>query len=191
MSAVYTVREPAEAEYEIKRSRFIAVITPTADGAELEAFLTGLARRHPQATHLTYAWRIQTPQGLRERAFDAGEPSGTAGRPILAHLQGKNLINVCLAVIRYFGGIKLGAGGLARAYGHAAKLVLEQARIVPHVVYQRVEAEVDYSRFQNLERQLAPLGARILDVDYGARVKVAIDVPEDQAGELRQLLASH
>ncbi|BCX88872.1 Xaa-Pro dipeptidase [Methylomarinovum tepidoasis] len=191
MSQVFTVREPAEAEYEIKRSRFIAVIAPTADGTELEAFLTGLARRHPQASHLTYAWRIETPQGLRERAFDAGEPSGTAGRPILTHLQGRQLVNVCLAVIRYFGGIKLGAGGLARAYGHAAKQVLEQARIVPHVIYRRVEAEVDYARFQNLERQLAPLGARILDADYGPRVKVILEVPEDNLGELERLLASH
>ncbi|BCX82227.1 Xaa-Pro dipeptidase [Methylomarinovum caldicuralii] len=191
MSRVFTVREPAEAEYEIKRSRFIAVIGPTADSTELEAFLTGLARRHPQATHLTYAWRIETPQGLRERAFDAGEPSGTAGRPILAHLQGRHLVNVCLAVIRYFGGIKLGAGGLARAYGHAAKLVVEQARIVPHVIYQPVTAEIDYSRFQHLDRQLAPLGARILDADYGARVKVTLEVPEDNLGELERLLASH
>ncbi len=177
-----------QSEYEIKRSRFIAVIAPTPDGQTLEGFLTGLAGEHPQASHLTYAWRIQTPQGLRERFFDAGEPSGTAGRPILNHLQGKHLVNACLAVIRYFGGIKLGAGGLARAYGQAARQVLEIAHIQPHIIYRTLETRIDYSRFQTLPQRLAQFGAHIEKADYGADVMVTIQVPEPCYQEVKQLL---
>lgn len=184
----FTVTRPYQSEYEIKRSRFVAVLGPVADGQTLETFLGALAKRHPQAHHLTYAWRIQTPQGLRERCFDAGEPSGTAGRPILAHLQGKRLINVCLAVIRYFGGIKLGAGGLARAYGQAARQVLEIADIQPHILFKRLEARIGYSQFQDLARRLSPFGATIEEATYGAEVTVTIQVPEDQYQEVKRLL---
>lgn len=190
MNSALTVSRRYHCEYEIKRSRFIAVIAPTPDPETLRAFLAELTGEHPQASHITYAWRIQTPQGLRERAFDAGEPSGTAGRPILNHLQGKNLIDVCLAVIRYFGGIKLGAGGLARAYGQAARLVLEQADLVPHVTYRTLETEVDYARFQRLSRELAAFDARIVTAEYGARVKVTLQVPESHYPSLKQRLQS-
>ncbi len=187
----FTVTRPYQSEYEIKRSRFIAVIGPTPEAEALETFLTDLARRHPQAHHLTYAWRIQTPQGLRERCFDAGEPSGTAGRPILTHLQGKHLINVCLAVIRYFGGIKLGAGGLARAYGQAARQVLEIATIQPHISFKLLEARIDYSHFQNLPRRLSAFGATIEKADYGVDVAVTIRVPEDRYQEVKRLLETY
>lgn len=168
----------------------MAIVAPTPDLDALKAFLADLAAHHPQASHIVYAWRIQTPQGLRERAFDAGEPSGTAGRPILKHLQGNNLINLCLAVIRYFGGIKLGAGGLARAYGHAAQLVLENAAIIPHVIYRNLETEVDYRRFQTLARDLAACGASILSAEYGAQVKVVLQVPEHRFSTVQQILSS-
>ena len=187
----FTVHKRYQIEYEIKRSRFIAVIGPTPNGQSLEAFPTELAHQHPQAHHLTYAWRIQTPQGLRERCFDAGEPSGTAGRPILSHLQGKRLINVCLAVIRYFGGIKLGAGGLARAYGQAARQVLEIADIQPHVIFRTLQVRIDYSRFQDLPHRLTPFGATIEKAEYGADITVTIQVPENHYQAVKQLLQTH
>ncbi len=190
MTGKFTIQQRHSCDYEIKRSRFIAIAAPTPDLEHLDAFLSELAARYPQASHIVHAWRIRTPQGLRERAFDAGEPSGTAGRPILNHLQGKNLVNLCLAVIRYFGGIKLGAGGLARAYGHAAQLVLEKATIIPFVIYRNLEIEVDYSRFQTLPRDLAPFGAAVLSADYGARVKVVVQVPEHHFATVQRLLSS-
>jgi len=187
---VFTVRQRHCCEYEIKRSRFIAVVAPTPDLDHLNAFLADLAAHHPQATHIVHAWRIQTPRGLRERAFDAGEPSGTAGRPILKHLHGKHLINLCLAVVRYFGGVKLGAGGLARAYGHAAQRVLEKAAIIPYVTYRNLEVEVDYGRYQTLARELAAFGATVLSADYGARVKVLLQIPEEHFPTVRQILST-
>ena len=144
--------------------------------------------QHPQASHVTFAWRLLTDQGLRERFSDAGEPSGTAGRPILAHLQGKDLINCCLAVIRYFGGIKLGAGGLARAYGQAAKQVLEIAQMHPHIVYRTMTMTIDYSQYQTLPKRLESLGVLMGEAQFGTQVTVTLEVPENQWEPVQQLI---
>ena len=99
--------------------------------------------------------RIRQPDGfINERSHDAGEPSGTAGRPILAPLEGENLINVVVGVIRYFGGVKLGTGGLTRAYGNAAKMAIEQAVFQPWVEMTEFKMEIEYSELQSLEYQL-------------------------------------
>ncbi|MBN2700894.1 MAG: IMPACT family protein [Methylohalobius sp. ZOD2] len=186
----FTVDRSYSSEYVIKRSRFIAIVAPCDDTEILADFLQQLYSDYPQASHITYAWRIQTSEGLRERCFDAGEPSGTAGRPILQHLQGKQLVNISLAVIRYFGGIKLGAGGLARAYGQAARQVLESAVIQPHILYQTLEVTIDYADYHSLEQRLAPLGASVVDAEFGARVNAVLRIPETQVEAVEQLLQS-
>lgn len=186
----FTIDCRYQSEYLVKRSRFIAVLNPCSDLAALQAFLAQLANEHPQATHITYAFRILTSEGLRERAYDAGEPSGTAGRPILKHLQGKQVINACLAVVRYFGGIKLGAGGLARAYGQAARQVLESVDLKPHIAHQTLEVEFDYPRFHLLEKRLASLGVSVKVVEYGLCVKTHLRVPESRIETVKQLLQS-
>ncbi len=183
-----TVERRYQSEYLIKHSRFVAVLTPSPDLQALKAFLDHLAEEHPQATHITYAFRILTPEGLRERAYDAGEPSGTAGRPILKHLQGWQVINVCLAVVRYFGGIKLGAGGLTRAYAQAAQQVLESAEFKPHIVYRTLEVELDYACFHLLKPRLTSLEAKIVAAEYSQRVKVSLYVPEVKVEAVKQLL---
>lgn len=187
----FTVDRRHESELVIKRSRFIAILAPCPGLQTLQDFLKLLAIEHPQATHITYAFRIKTPAGLRERCYDAGEPSGTAGRPILQHLQGKQVINVCLAVVRYFGGIKLGAGGLTRAYRQAAHQVLENAQLKPHIVYQTLEVEIDYARFHLLDQRLASLGASVEAAEYGPQVKVTLRVPKCWVETVKQLLQSH
>ena len=96
---------------------------------EVLQHLKQLHDEHPNASHIAYAYRIKTDHGLIYRFHDAGEPTGTAGKPIFQHIEGKELINLLIAVIRYFGGVKLGAGGLTRAYGNTAKQVIEAAEI--------------------------------------------------------------
>lgn len=186
----FTVDRRYQSELVIKRSRFIAILAPCSSLQTFQDFLQRLAIEHPQATHITYAFRIKTPQSLRERCHDAGEPSGTAGRPILQHLQGKQLINACLAIVRYFGGIKLGAGGLIRAYGQAARQVLESAQLKPHIVYQTLEVEIDYARFHLLDQRLASLDARVEATEYGPQVKATLRVPKSQVETVKQLLQS-
>ena len=114
----------AEAELREQGSRFFAFLAPAASREAALAFVEELRRRHPDATHHCFAWRLGWPPA--ERASDAGEPAGTAGQPILRQLAGANLTDVVGVVVRWFGGTKLGKGGLARAYGGATAAALER-----------------------------------------------------------------
>lgn len=149
--------------------------------------LRQLAVQHPSANHLAFAWRIRAPEGfITERFFDAGEPSGTAGRPIVAPLQGEDLINTVVAVIRYFGGIKLGTGGLTRAYGSAAKQAIEAAGKEPWVEMAVFMLEIEYSQLQMLEYQLKQRHGRIIDQQFTDIVQLKIELPANQLTAIRE-----
>ncbi|WP_306306155.1 IMPACT family protein [Methylomonas koyamae] len=151
--------------------------------------LTDLHRRYPDASHIVYAYRIQSADGLVCRFYDAGEPSGTAGKPIFQHLEGKQLINLVVAVVRYFGGIKLGAGGLTRAYGNVAKAVIEAADIVDYVEFAEVDLTLDYSRLQPLEYQLKKLDGSILAQEFSDNVRLTVKLPKHNLPSLDAFLA--
>ena len=106
------------------------------------------------------------------RFHDAGEPTGTAGKPIFQHIEGKELINLLIAVIRYFGGVKLGAGGLTRAYGNTAKQVIEAAEIGAYVELVKIPLTLDYKQMQPLEYLLKKLDGHILKQDFAEQVRV-------------------
>lgn len=183
----YTVETTTEVEYEIKKSRFIGVIMPCQSEDDALRKLGQLARQHPQANHLAFAWRIRQPEGfLTERFHDAGEPSGTAGRPILAPLEGQDLINTVIGVIRYFGGIKLGTGGLTRAYGAAAKQAIAEANIVKWVEMAEMTLQIDYSQLQLLEYQLKQLRGEIIDQNFTDKVAVTVVLPAKHQQAIRQ-----
>ena len=187
----YTVETTTEVEYEIKKSRFIGVIMPCQSEDDALRKLGQLARQHPQANHLAFAWRIRQPEGfLTERFHDAGEPSGTAGRPILAPLEGQSLINTVIGVIRYFGGVKLGTGGLTRAYGAAAKQAIAEADIVKWVEMAEMTLEIDYSQLQLLEYQLKQLRGEIIDQSFTDKVVVSIVLPAQHQQAIRQQFIS-
>jgi uncharacterized YigZ family protein len=182
-----TVHHPAEIEYEIKKSRFIGVIMPCQSEDEALGKLGQLAHQHPHANHLAFAWRIRQPEGfLTERFHDAGEPSGTAGRPILAPLEGESLINVVVGVVRYFGGIKLGTGGLTRAYGTAAKEAIAAADIVPWVEMSTLKLDIDYAQLQPLEYQLKQIHGQIIDQQFTDRVSLTVSLPTEKKDALLQ-----
>ncbi len=173
------VNEPCTVEELIKKSRFIAVIAPCEDESAVMAMLKQLHAAHPNATHIAYAYRLKTVNGIIYRFHDAGEPTGTAGKPIFQHIEGKELINVLVAVIRYFGGVKLGAGGLTRAYGHAAKLAIETAALSPYVELVTVALTLDYSQLQPLEYLLKKLAGHIVQQDFTAQVHVQVSLPAE------------
>jgi uncharacterized YigZ family protein len=183
----YTVETTTEVEYEIKKSRFIGVIMPCQSEDDALRKLGNLARQHPQANHLAFAWRIRQPEGfLTERFHDAGEPSGTAGRPILAPLEGQDLINTVIGVIRYFGGIKLGTGGLTRAYGATAKQAIAEANIVKWVEMAQMTLEIDYAQLQLLEYQLKQLRGEIIEQNFTDKVVVTLVLPAIHQQAIRQ-----
>lgn len=150
-----------------------------------------MAAQHASANHLAFAWRIRAAEGfITERFFDAGEPSGTAGRPILSPLQGEDLINTVVAVIRYFGGVKLGTGGLTRAYGNAAKQAIDAAGKLPWVEMAQLSLKIDYSQLQMLEYQLKQIKGRIVDQQFTDMVSVVIELPAEHLVAIREQFSS-
>jgi uncharacterized YigZ family protein len=173
-----------EADQTINKSRFIAIAEYCDTERAVAMSLRKLASAHQSAHHLAYAFRIKTPDGIVQRFSDAGEPSGTAGKPILQFIEGRDLINVCVGVIRYYGGINLGTGGLARAYGGTAKMALDVAKIGPFVEMRQIRLVVDYARFEPLSRDLAKANGQILDKQFGEQVTVLASLPVDQAEKI-------
>lgn len=152
-------------------------------------WLQQLHQQHPNASHIVYAYRIQSPDGLICRFNDAGEPSGTAGKPIFQHLEGKQLINLCLAVIRYFGGVKLGAGGLTRAYSNTAKYTIDHAELIDFVEYAELTLELAYAELQGLEYQLKKLQGSIVKQSFADLVSVQLRLPKDNLASLQAYLS--
>lgn len=180
------ISEPGQAEQTINKSRFVAAAEYCADERAVAQLLRRLAQAHAHAHHLAFAYRIRNPEGPGSllRCHDAGEPSGTAGKPILQYLEGRDLMNACIAVVRYYGGINLGTGGLARAYGGTAKLALDQARLAPFVETRQIRLVLDYAKLDLFSRELDKLGGKILDKQFGERVAIAAVAPADQAEAL-------
>ena len=148
-----TIEAPAEAIYKEKSSKFLAFAYPVADEEEIRSRLEALRKRYYDATHHCYAWRLG-PHGEAFRANDDGEPSSTAGRPILGQLLSHETTDCLIVVVRYFGGTKLGVPGLIAAYKESAAEVLAAARIVQRTVDRRIVKEeqpaVESQRFDNL-----------------------------------------
>lgn len=172
------LREAGHAEQTINKSRFIAVAAYCADERSVAQLLRAMATEQQSASHLAYAFRLKTSQGIVQRFSDAGEPSGTAGKPILQLLEGRDLINIAVGVIRYYGGINLGTGGLARAYGGTAKLAIDAGEIIPFVEMQRIHIKLAFKQLDYFIRELQKLGGRVLDKQFSDRVEIIAELPE-------------
>lgn len=185
-SYLFQISKTGLADQTINKSRFIAVAAHCADERDVMALLQKLATEHVHAHHLVFAYKVQNPQGgYLQRFHDAGEPSGTAGKPILQYIEGRDLVNVCVAVVRYFGGVKLGTGGLARAYGGTAKQALDAALIVPFVQMQQIKLVMPYARLDGFTRELAKINGVLLDKQFDEQVTVLASVPAHEASALK------
>lgn len=173
-----TITKSGAAEQTTQKSCFIAFAAACKSEAEVGAFLRAMAAQHNTAGHLAYAFIVKTPASTVARFSDAGEPSGTAGKPILQMLEGRQLINNAIGVIRYYGGINLGTGGLARAYGGTAKMALDAAKIVDFVEMQEILIIVEYSQLDTLLHAVANQNGVVLDKTFDAKVQVKMAVPK-------------
>ena len=182
------IARAGEAEQTINKSRFIARVRHCEDERAVAQFLRGFASEHGQAHHLAFAFRILQGRSVVERSSDAGEPAGTAGMPILQHLCGRALVNCCVGVIRYYGGINLGTGGLVRAYGGTARLALDASTLAPYVEMQTVKLTLDYHRLDNFIRDLARIGGAVIDRQFYETVSVTIHAP---AAEIPALIGRY
>ena len=177
-----SVRGESYAEYVIKKSKFIARAVHITTEEEAQAYLRDGKKQYWDARHNCYAYRL----GMnfeKQKSSDDGEPSGTAGKPILEVLKNKGLTNTLIVVTRYFGGIKLGTGGLIRAYGTAAVAALDNAIIEDYIDCRILYLQTDYSFLSATERLLPDFEAVITKRDFADFVGLTVEVPEDNADE--------
>ncbi|MEO6194946.1 MAG: YigZ family protein [Thermoanaerobaculia bacterium] len=187
MSSYRAPLAESRAEIREKGSVFLAAIGPAADEAAAKAFLARLEKEFPDATHHCWAWRLGVL--ARERSADAGEPAGTAGMPILQVLRGAGLADVMAVVVRWFGGTRLGKGGLARAYAGAAREALQGLPVALRVPTVRLAVEVPYEKVGAVKRLLRPPEIELDGEEYGAAARLVLAVHEERAGALREALA--
>jgi len=176
----FALAEPVHSELVIKKSRFIGCVEPVTGREQAVARVQELWQQHPDARHI--CWALMA--GGHSAAVDDGEPSGTAGRPMLDVLRFQELEGVLATVVRYFGGVKLGAGGLVRAYTDAVAQALVGAERVPLVRTRMLRVAVPYALEGVLRRELDAAGATLDDVQHGQDVTLAFQLPEDRADGL-------
>ncbi|WP_448216247.1 YigZ family protein [Endozoicomonas sp. 2B-B] len=168
-----------ERETEVKRSRFITFLSRVASRAEALSFQQSLRKQFPDASHHCLAFIAGPPEGNTVMGFDDdGEPGGTAGRPMLNVLQHSQIGEVAAVVVRYFGGTRLGAGGLVRAYGSSVQAAVEQLPVVECVPMVRGTAVLDYASEQAFRHWLESLSGQIIDCDYTDQVVIQVKLPE-------------
>lgn len=180
MSKDYPIpAESIEREIDIKKSRFIARVASVNSREEAMAFLEQARADFPDARHHCWAYQIGRPGAATQAAMnDDGEPSGTAGKPILNVIQHKDMGDIMVVVIRYFGGIKLGAGGLVRAYAGATEAVLSDVTRRTQVPVRRLAITLDFALEQPVRHWCGQHEAHVEDVGYGEGVSMQVAVPE-------------
>lgn len=187
-SSYLTVAGPAVAELEVKRSRFLCRIEPVGSEAAARAVVEEERRRHWDARHHCSAF-VLGPDGAVQRSNDDGEPSGTAGAPMLEVLRGRGVSDVVAVVTRWFGGVLLGAGGLVRAYSDAVRAGLDEAGVRERRLLEHFDVDVPHAEAGRLEHGLRAAGVVVLGVDYAGTATLHLAVPAAQAVRLARLLA--
>lgn len=174
---MYQLAAPASAEIEIKKSRFIGLLFPLASKAEARARLDALRKLHPAACHLCWVLICDGDSGLD----DDGEPSGTAAKPMYNVLMHKDLVNVLAVVVRYWGGIKLGAGGLSRAYGQAISEAVKTAQLLPVEALCERRFVLQFADESSLRRLCEQQQVTVVDAAYGESVTLMLRMKLQQA----------
>lgn len=183
-----TAAREGRGEYEEKKSVFYGFIKPIEEEDEALAYIEEIRRRLPNMRHTCYAY--VNKGGNVVRFSDDHEPQGTAGMPILEVIRREGLTGVVIVVARYFGGILLGAGGLTRAYGKAAKLALDDSGKATFILYNEVELYADYSSYQKLKYELTQMGIEEIDVRYEADVVSRVLASDAELDILRDRISN-
>lgn len=181
-------RRDAQAEIEVKRSRFLCTVARVEDEAAARAVVDRLRKEHHDARHHCSAF-VLGPDGAVERSSDDGEPSGTAGAPMLEVVRGAGVSDVVAVVTRWFGGTLLGAGGLVRAYGDAVRAGLDAAGTQRRSLVQELLLEVDHADAGRVESELRTRGVAVLDSDYAGAVTLRLGVAPADVRRLHALVA--
>ena len=168
-----TLEKPGTDEITIRKSRFIGSAVPCLSEEQALAHISAVRAEHKSASHCCYAYIIGVNGGIT-RYTDDGEPGGTAGLPIISLIKSKSIVDCCVTVVRYFGGILLGTGGLVRAYTEGCRLALDAAGLVRMDRTCHDKCEIEYPRWDTLRRAVSELPARTDDISYAASVSFTL-----------------
>lgn len=186
-TAYQTLSHFGQAEFIINRSRFIGHASPVNTEEEALAFISSIKKKHWDATHNVWAYILGKDSSL-QRFSDDGEPQGTAGIPVLDVLRKGTLVDAAVVVTRYYGGVKLGAGGLVRAYTQGAKVAIDSAEAIEKTLYQGFLLHTEYSRIGTYQKTLIEAGFHINDIHYDEGVHFIVFVPYHEQKKFLHLM---
>lgn len=183
-----TIAQSSEGAYSEKRSKFISFAMPVESEEEAKEYLEEIRKKYYDARHVCWAYLIGSDE-IKYRANDDGEPSGTAGRPILGQIRSFELTNVFIAVVRYFGGIKLGTGGLVVAYKAAAADALDHAEIIEKTIDEEVTFDFEYPFMNDVMRIIKDIEPQIVDQTFEMACNMRLRIRRSKMEELRDRLS--
>lgn len=186
MSLYKSIHKYGRDEIIINKSRFICSVLPISSEEEALEFIEKVKKEFKEASHNVYAYVVGQNNNV-QRFTDDGEPSGTAGLPVLNVINQENLKNVVIVVTRYFGGVLLGAGGLARAYSKSAKTGLEKGLLVDKTLYYEISATIEYTMLGKIENELSKNNFIIKDKKYGENVDIQVLVRDEEIDKINSL----
>lgn len=183
----HTLFTPCQAVYEIKKSEFLAFAYPISDKNAVMFHVEQLKANYPDARHHCLAYIVGDPHNTTHAGFDDdGEPNGTAGRPILNVLQHKGIGNVLVVVVRYFGGIKLGAGGLTRAYATATQMVVDKMSLTPFIPKSTLQITTTFAHEAQIRYLTEQQGGEILSANYATNVLLDIQINTEKVSDFEK-----
>lgn len=185
----HTLASPCHATLEIKKSEFIAHAYPIHKREEIVFHVEQLKKQYPDARHICTAYILGNPNNTTAAGFDDdGEPNGTAGKPMLNVLQHKMIGNCLVAVVRYFGGIKLGTGGLTRAYSGVTQLVVDQMTLIPFIAKSTIHIKTDFANEAQVRYLIGQVHGKILSTEYTSTVIMSIEIDDEKIGNFVESL---
>lgn len=182
MDFYQSIERESQAEFKDRGSKFIAYASPVTDIAQFKTFLQRLKKEHPKAVHHCFAYRLGL-DGNQFRSSDDGEPSGSAGRPILGQIDSKGLTDVAVVVVRYFGGTLLGVPGLIHAYKTATSLALQVVPIVQKPVLQNFELQFDYTQLNDIQILIRQMNGQVLRLEQLLFCSMRVGIPKSRVDE--------
>ena len=172
----FTIAQTAKAEIRVKGSRFIGEVALVSDAAGAKTYLESVRKREYEATHHCFAYRLGVGSDIEFKYSDDGEPNGSAGKPIYDCIKGRELTSVIVVVTRYFGGTKLGTGGLVRAYSEAALLSLEKAGKKTNYITDTICLTIEFSFYDRILKVIEKLKAKQTESDFSEKVSMTIQI---------------
>ncbi len=192
MGCYRSLDKPGYSKKKIRKSTFLGFARHCSNEEEIDFLIKQLREEHINASHVCWAYRKRTTGGLIEYCTDAGEPPGTAGKPLLGAIKKRNLEDVVVAVVRYFGGVKLGIRGLIEAYGFTANEALDEGIVVLYCEASLIRIVASYTAWSHFQRTAEHFnGVKVISADYGSEVVLTVGVRSDEKDELIAFFKKH